>query len=52
MGAAIPVRATAEDKKRLAFKAFKLLEMPPTNMSAGFLWSLEGLHLVLTLIHN
>lgn len=34
MGAAMPVRATAEDKNRLAFKAFKLLEMPPANMSA------------------
>jgi hypothetical protein len=34
IGAAIPVRATAEDKKRLAFKAFRLLEMPPVKMSA------------------
>jgi len=29
MGAAMPVRATAEDKKRFAFKALRLLEMPP-----------------------
>ena len=35
MGAAMPVRATADDRKRLAFKAFKLLEIPPTAMSAG-----------------
>lgn len=35
IGAAIPVRATAVERKRLAFKAFKLLEMPPINMLAG-----------------
>lgn len=34
MGAAIPVRATAEDKNRFALRAFRLLEMPPVSMSA------------------
>jgi hypothetical protein len=29
MGAAIPVRATADDRKRFAFRALRLLEIPP-----------------------
>ena len=52
IGAAIPVRATAEDKKRFAFKAFKLLEMPPNDMSVDVAWSIEGLYRVLTFVHN
>jgi hypothetical protein len=29
MGAAMPVRATAEERKRFAFRALRLLEIPP-----------------------
>jgi hypothetical protein len=29
MGAAMPVRATAEERNRFAFRALRLLEMPP-----------------------
>jgi hypothetical protein len=39
MGAAIPVRATAEDKKRFALRDFRLLEMPPANVSVEDLGS-------------
>ena len=52
IGAAIPVRATAEDKKRFAFKAFKLLEMPPASMLAHVAWPIERILILLTFIHN
>jgi hypothetical protein len=52
MGAAMPVRATADDRKRLALKAFKLLEMPPKNMSADVAWIFERLLLILTFVYN
>ena len=52
IGAAIPVSATADERKRLAFKAFKLLEMPPINVLAGVAWSLRCLCLILTFIYN
>ena len=52
IGAAIPVRATAEDKKRFAFKAFKLLEMPPESILADVARSVERMLVLLTFIHN
>lgn len=35
IGAAMPVRATAEERKRFAFRAWRLLEMPPGRVVSG-----------------
>lgn len=42
MGAAMPVRATAEERKRFAFRALILLEMPPRAGLAGIIFFLRG----------
>ena len=52
MGAAIPVRATADDKKRLAFKAFRLLEMPPAKTSADVAVLIIRLRRILAFVYN
>jgi hypothetical protein len=44
MGAAIPVRATAEDRKRFARRDFRLLEIPPIGTLAGSHWNYINVH--------